>query len=135
MHRSLIIFVILFSFFFAYGQAENVRQLNAAELDNILNSNKITLIDVRTRGEFANGHLVDAGQLNYYSLDFRKKLLLLPKEQAVYLYCNTGYRSQRAAEILKKNGYEHVYNLEHGIMEWDLNELQLLSSQMPVLIK
>jgi len=84
------------------------------------------LLDVRTRGEFANGHLEGAGQLNYYSLDFKKKLLLLPKDQAVYLYCNTGYRSQKAAEILIKNGYDQVYNLERGIMEWDLHELPVV---------
>ena len=60
------------------------------------------------------------GQLNYYALDFKRKLLLLPRDQAVYLYCNTGYRSQRAAEILADKGYRQVHNLEHGIMEWDL---------------
>jgi thioredoxin len=42
------------------------------------------------------------------------------------LYCNTGYRSQRAAEILVENGYKNVYNLEHGILEWNLKNFPVL---------
>jgi len=102
-----------------FGQSAII-QLNSSALSRIADNKKVNLIDVRTRGEYANGHIAGAGQLNYYALDFKKKLLLLQKNQPVYLYCNTGYRSQRAAEILAKNGYEEVYNLEHGIMEWNL---------------
>jgi len=53
-------------------------------------------------------------------------LLLLPRDQPVYLYCNTGYRSKRAAEILSENGYKKVYNLEHGIMQWNLENLPVV---------
>lgn len=126
MDKYILAFGFQFISLFTLGQSIEVKQLNSIELNNILSSNKVSLLDVRTRGEYANGHLIGAGQLNYYSLDFKKKLLLLPRDQVIYLYCNTGYRSQRAAEILKRNGYEAVYNLEHGIMEWDLNELPVV---------
>lgn len=62
-----------------------------------------TILDVRTEGEFENGHIKGAGQLNYYAFDFRRKLLMLPKDQPVYLYCNTGWRSKQAAKILKRD--------------------------------
>ena len=84
------------------------------------------LLDVRTKSEFKNGHIEEAGNLNYYALDFRKRLLLLPRNQPIYLYCNTGYRSEKAAEILIENGYADVYNLQHGIMEWELLNLPVI---------
>ena len=84
------------------------------------------MLDVRTLGEYKNGHIENSGQLNYYASDFRGKLLLLPKNQPVYLYCNTGYRSERAAKFLAANGYSQVYNLEKGIMEWNLKNLPVI---------
>lgn len=126
MSRYFLIIAIQFSTVLIFGQPENFEQLSSDELNHILTHDKVTLIDVRTRGEFGNGHISDAGQINYYALDFKKNLLLLPKETAVYLYCNTGYRSRRAAEFLIKNGYKEVYNLEHGIMEWNLVDLPVV---------
>ncbi len=42
------------------------------------------------------------------------------------MYCNTGYRSERAARTLVKNGYTNIYNLEHGILEWNLQNLDIV---------
>jgi len=126
MHRFLFFSGLLFIVSLAAGQDANVNQLHSSTLNSILENDRVTLIDVRTPSEFSNGHIEDAGQLNYYALDFKKKLLLLPKEKPVYLYCNTGYRSQKAAEFLIKNGYNQVYNLERGIMEWELLDLAVV---------
>ena len=126
MNRLITIILFQIVLMTVSGQSGKITQMGSPELEQILHNENATLIDVRTRGEYANGHIKGAGQLNYYALDFRKKLLLLPKDSPLYLYCNTGYRSQRAAEILAENGYHQVYNLEHGIMEWNLQDLPLL---------
>ena len=126
MKRILSFALSYFFLFTACGQNPNVKQVNSIKFEKLIKDSTGTLLDVRTLGEFKNGHIADAGQLNYYALDFRRKLLLLSKDQPIYLYCNTGYRSQRAAEILVKNGYKEVYNLEHGILEWNLKNLPVL---------
>ena len=126
MKRILLFALPYFFLFTAYGENPNVKQVNSIEFEKLIKDSSGTLLDVRTLGEFKNGHIKEAGQLNYYALDFRQKLLLLPKNQPIYLYCNTGYRSQRTAEILVKNGYKDVYNLEHGILEWNLKNLPVL---------
>ena len=87
---------------------------------------KGTLLDVRTPSEFSNGHIKNAGQLNFYLPDFRRRLLMLSKDEPVFLYCNTGYRSRIASEMLISNGYTRVYNLTHGIMEWELADLPVV---------
>ncbi len=110
----------------AFAQESEYKNLGSYEFRKLLKTKPGTLLDVRTPSEFANGHIAGAGQLNYYALDFKQKLLLLPKGQPVYLYCNTGWRSKRAAQILRDNGYNRVYNLEKGIMEWNLEDLPLV---------
>ncbi|MEA3446689.1 MAG: thioredoxin domain-containing protein [Bacteroidota bacterium] len=117
--------IFLFSWLFVMllqvcGQDAVINQKNSSEFVELINIDGGILLDVRTKHEFKNEHIEDSGQLNYYAFDFRKKLLMLPKDQPIYLYCNTGYRSEKAAKILINNGYSNVYNLEHGIMEWNL---------------
>lgn len=125
--KRIVSFALSYFFLFtACGQNIDVKQVNSIEFEKLIKDSTGTLLDVRTLGEFKNGHIKDAGQLNYYALDFKQKLLLLPKNQPIYLYCNTGYRSRRAAEILVENGFKNVYNLEHGIMEWNLQNLPVI---------
>lgn len=122
--RTILLFGLLFLFPLftvpAFNQDPTVRQVNSHEFKRLVDEQEGLLLDVRTKREFQNGHIENSGNLNYYALDFRKRLLLLPKDKPVYLYCNTGYRSDRAAGFLIRNGYQEVYNLQHGIMEWDL---------------
>lgn len=106
-------------FFPALAQNPEILQVNSQEFNQLISENEGVLLDVRTEREFKNGHIENSGQLNFYARDFRQRLLLLPKDQPVYLYCNTGWRSNIAASFLIRNGYTQVYNLEHGIMEWE----------------
>ncbi|MDP2237920.1 MAG: thioredoxin domain-containing protein [Bacteroidales bacterium] len=123
IHSKFLVFLILIIMLSSFMQKTDIKQVNAIGFKNILRSKPGILLDVRTLREFKNGHISEAGQLNYYALDFRQKLLMLPKNEPIYLYCNTGYRSERAAKILIDNGYAEVYNMEKGILEWNLYNL------------
>ncbi len=63
MNRYILIKAIQFIAIYALGQAINIKQLNSEELSSTLSSGEIILIDVRTPGEFANGHIADAGAI------------------------------------------------------------------------
>jgi len=141
-HKMKRIFSILIIIvFFNTADSQNTKlkagvfQVNSIEFKKLIEKENGTFLDVRTKSEFSAEHIENSGQLNYYALDFKKKLLLLPKDQAIYLYCNTGYRSQKAAEYLVKKGYKNVYNLEHGIMEWNLQELPVIEGDKSLLGK
>jgi thioredoxin len=126
MNRFTILVFTSLLFLSACAQNQNIQEVDSKKFHQLISADKGILLDVRTESEFNNGHIANAGQLNYYALDFRRRLLLLPKDQPIYLYCNTGYRSGNAAEILAENGYKNVYNLEHGIMEWNLQNLPVV---------
>ncbi len=68
------------------------------------------LVDVRTREEFAAGHLPGAVNIPVQELD-RRMTELEPKDEPVVLYCRSGNRSGLAARMLKSAGYSAVHDL------------------------
>jgi len=77
----------------------------------------ITLIDMRTAGEYKAGHLEKAMNINVNSETFETECSKLDKSKTVLVYCLSGKRSQRGAEILRKKGYR-VLELSGGIEAW-----------------
>lgn len=78
----------------------------------------VTLLDVRTPGEVAEGHLPGATVIDISDPAFATKAAALPKDKPVYVYCRSGARSARAAGQLATMGFPAVYNLSGGIMGW-----------------
>ncbi len=107
--------------FFANAQHSSIKHVKSSEFKELIAKKEGTLLDVRTSYEFNDGYINDAIQINYYSFNFEQELLLLPKDKPVYIYCRTGYRSEKASKILIENGYD-VYNLQGGIKDWEQNK-------------
>lgn len=79
---------------------------------------EITLIDVRTPGEYDKGHLSNAVNIDWNSAEFAGKMESFDKEKPIMLYCLSGGRSGSAMIKLKEMGFKEVYNMEGGIMKW-----------------
>ena len=78
----------------------------------------VQLVDVRTKGEYDEGHIEGALLVDFYSYNFEEQAAAkLSKEKAVAVYCRSGRRSASAAQKLVKLGYE-VINLDGGILAW-----------------
>jgi len=73
------------------------------------------LIDVRTRGEYAAGHI--AGSVNIPVEELASRLDEVPQGQPIVVYCRSGNRSAQAAGILANAGYADIYDLG-GIIAW-----------------
>mgnify|MGYP001200081576 FL=1 len=83
-----------------------------------LESNALCL-DVRTKQEFDDGHLVDSINVDFYdAAKFVKYLNDLDKKKSYYIYCRSGKRSLAACEIMNELGFNNTYNLESGYMGW-----------------
>ena len=74
------------------------------------------LLDVRTPGEFAGGHVDGAVNIPLDQLPERMKEL--KKEQPVVVYCRSGGRSTRAAVMLKASGVQEIHNMG-GMAAWE----------------
>ncbi|MCE7948974.1 MAG: rhodanese-like domain-containing protein [Chloroflexi bacterium CFX4] len=73
------------------------------------------LLDVRTVGEFASGHI--GGAANIPVEELANRLAEVPNDQPIVIYCRSGNRSAQAARILRSAGYAVVYDLG-GIITW-----------------
>jgi NADPH-dependent 2,4-dienoyl-CoA reductase/sulfur reductase-like enzyme/peroxiredoxin family protein/rhodanese-related sulfurtransferase/TusA-related sulfurtransferase len=81
---------------------------NVSDLD----LDKVTLLDVRTDEEFANGTI--KGAVNIPVDELREKLDMLDRKKPVYVFCQIGLRGYIAYRILIQNGFNEVYNLSGG---------------------
>ncbi len=68
----------------------------------------MTLLDVRTPGEYADGHA--EGFVNLPVDDLRERLWEVPVGKPVYVICQSGLRSYIACRILAQQGFK-CYNL------------------------
>ena len=67
------------------------------------------MIDVRSATEFASGNA--PGTLNIPLQELGSRLAEIPNSTPVVLCCASGTRSGMAKLVLKKNGYQQVYNV------------------------
>ncbi|MBK3494018.1 rhodanese-like domain-containing protein [Viridibacillus sp. YIM B01967] len=77
---------------------------------------KAQLIDVRETKEFDGGHIL--GARNLPSSQLRQRYKEIRPDKPVYLYCQNAGRSARAAMLLKKKGYDQVFQLQGGYKNW-----------------
>jgi rhodanese-related sulfurtransferase len=80
---------------------------NKINLENIIAEGAI-IIDVRTAGEYKNGHI--KGSLNIPLSEIENAMSWLIKDVPIVLVCESGNRSGKAKDILETNGYKKVYN-------------------------
>jgi len=76
------------------------------------------LVDVRTYSEYAEGYLPGAILIDVKEPSFDSLIHQLDKNRPVFVYCRVGRRSLEAANVLQKNKFKQVYNLDGGINAW-----------------
>jgi rhodanese-related sulfurtransferase len=106
--------------------ASGYQEVSAQEAATMIHNIAPFILDVRTEGEFATGHLQGATLVPVQVLQQQVGTLAAAKDQPVFVYCRSGNRSTVAARILMNAGYEQVINLRHGIREWQQQELPLV---------
>jgi rhodanese-related sulfurtransferase/rubrerythrin len=74
------------------------------------------IVDVRQPGEYRLGHLPGAKLIPVDELS--ERLAELDPRKPTIVYCAAGVRSRAAASILKRAGFEEVYNMKGGIRAW-----------------
>lgn len=76
----------------------------------------LVILDVRTVGEFDDGHIEDA--INIPVDELAGRLEELNEDDELLVYCRTGNRSGSAVTILSDAGYTKIYHMHEGISVW-----------------
>lgn len=76
------------------------------------------VLDVRTTGEFAQGHLENAVNVDWNSADFDARIAKMDKSSTYFVYCLSGGRSSAAAAHMRSEGFTDVIEMEGGMLAW-----------------
>lgn len=78
-------------------------------MKNIISNTNTKIIDVRSTGEFAGGHVADSINIPLNEIPSKIEELKAHQGQLV-LCCASGNRSGQAVDFLKQNGFENAHN-------------------------
>jgi len=98
-------------------KSENqIREIDFRSLKEMIKNGKETaLIDVRSPGEFSEGRINSAINIPLYDIEKNISKVCLNRNMQIIVYCQSGARSKKACNILKKLGYTNLYNLKGGL--------------------
>lgn len=93
--------------------------LSPVEATLLINREDAVVVDVRDQGEYVRGHIPNARHMPLAELARRSGELDKVKDRPLILCCASGARSASAMAQLKKAGFEKLYNLRGGLVEWE----------------
>ncbi|MGB1382080.1 MAG: rhodanese-like domain-containing protein, partial [Ilumatobacteraceae bacterium] len=93
--------------------------VDADGAEAILASGAVTVIDVRTPAEFADGHLPGAELIDISASDFVSRISALDRSATYFVYCRSANRSGQATALMADLGFESIYELEGGTVGWE----------------
>lgn len=100
------------------AKASSLRLVTADEAEKLATDPSISVIDVRTPAEFAEGHLTGATLMDFRDANFQQQLGTLDPNGRYLIYCRSGNRSGQAVEMMKTLGFTDVADLDGGILAW-----------------
>ncbi|MED4071984.1 rhodanese-like domain-containing protein [Priestia endophytica] len=121
MNESMFINLLIFGFillfvFQRFIPRKGMKQITTTELKRKLEDKKKQFIDVRTPSEFRTKHI--EGFQNIPLTELRQQSHHLSKEREVFVICQSGMRSAKGSQLLRKLGFRKVTNVKGGMNTW-----------------
>jgi len=102
--------------------------LSVSEFSSKVTEAGIITLDVRTPGEFNEGHIEGAQLIDFQSGNFESEIATLDKTKTYAVYCRSGSRSGQAVKIMSDAGFTNIYNLDGGVIDWANAGLPLVNN-------
>ena len=109
-------------------EPEATERVDANTFASVVATPGITIIDVRTPGEFAQSHIDGAVNYNVEGPDFAHQIMSLDPGGIYAVYCQSGNRSQVAVGQMTSIGVGSIFELESGITGWESTGSPVVSS-------
>ncbi|MBN9349077.1 MAG: rhodanese-related sulfurtransferase [Chitinophagaceae bacterium] len=106
----------------AFDMRNKGKYLNAEQFNQLTNDPETIVVDMRNHYEYEVGHFQNA--IEVPSETFREQLPMAAdmlgdeKEKNIIMYCTGGIRCEKASAYLKYRGFQHVYHLRGGIINY-----------------
>ena len=102
--------------------------LDAAGFAGKIVETDVVTLDVRTAGEFMEGHINGAINIDVEGNTFDTEIANLDQSKSYAVYCHSGRRSQIAVDKMAKAGFKTLFNLENGVADWSARGWPLVTS-------
>lgn len=111
-----------------------IKNIDVHELKKRMDSQlHFYLIDVRELEEWQELRIPGALHMPKDSISLSIESVIPDKAQPIYLHCKGGVRSLYAAQILLELGYEDLYSVDGGIIQWAQSGYPVISGSEPVI--
>ena len=118
MNTSYILIGLAVVGFLIYNRVlSNVPSISSEESQKVISDNNYRFLDVRTNGEYSDGHIPNSIHIPLQDIQLRISQIEKIKDKKIIVYCRSGARSSMASKTLLKEGFD-VSNLTGGIMSW-----------------
>ena len=98
--------------------ADSYQQITQEEAKEMMDTQKVIILDVREQDEYDSGHIPGAVLLPVGTIDETAAAEVIPgKDSTVLVYCRSGNRSKTASAALAELGYTAIYEFG-GINSW-----------------
>ncbi len=125
MKHSLITLIATFLGSLLGCNAAEFKSVTPPEFQEVIADTAVQVLDSRTAEEYADGHIARAINIDVLKDDFADiATKTLDARRTVAVYCRSGRRSKKAAQILTEKGYT-VIELNKGYLSW-------IDAKMPV---
>ena len=120
--KGIILFALQASLLISCTAQQVGHELDPNSFEKGIAGENIQLLDVRTAGEYKSGYIKKSLQADWNDKKrFTDRVQYIDKNKPVYVYCLSGARSASAADWLRKQGYQEVYQLKGGMISWKAN--------------
>jgi rhodanese-related sulfurtransferase len=102
--------------------------LSVSEFSSKVTEAGVITLDVRTPGEFNEGHIEGALLVDFQSGNFENEIASLDKSRTYAVYCRSGNRSGQAVKVMSDAGFTDLYNLDGGVIDWASAGLPLVNN-------
>ncbi len=119
--KNQIVLLLLLVSFAACSQTTTTgfKNIDTKSFAEKMKEKEVVVLDVRTPGEYKEGHIPSAVLIDFYNPDFAGQVEALDKNKTYLVYCASGKRSSNAAQMMSEKGFKEIYNLKGGFNGWD----------------
>ena len=103
-----------------------LKKLSPMDATQLINREDAVVLDVRSDGEFNQGHIVNAVNIPQKSVQDQLSKLDKYRDRPIITACRNGQMAVTVGNLLRKNGFEQVYNLAGGLVAWEGANLPLV---------
>ncbi len=109
--------------------ATSVKHVNPKQAQELVTARKVVVLDIRTPGEFKQGCIAGATNIDFLAPDFEQKISRLDPNKTYLVHCASGGRSTHSLPLLQKHHFQFIYHLDGGMKAWEKEGLPVQRPQ------